>query len=84
MDFVENVPEITSPILPVIELQKKKEEAMERYQKLSQRGKKPVIKVVTGDGVIKGVDKLTVKEQEEQFIKCAFDPLYFIETYLRF
>ena len=83
MDFEENVPEITSPILPDIELQKKKEEARERYKKLSQRGKKPVIKVVTGDGVIKGVDKLTVKEQEEQFIKCALDPIYFIETYLK-
>lgn len=83
MDIEENVPEITSPILPDIELQKKKEEARERYKKLSQRGKKPVIKVVTGDGVIKGVDKLTVKEQEEQFIKCALDPIYFIETYLK-
>ena len=49
MDFEENVPEITSPILPDIELQKKKEEARERYKKLSQRGKKPVIKVVTGE-----------------------------------
>lgn len=83
MDIEENVPEITSPILPDIELQKKKEEARERYKKLSQRGKKPVIKVVTGDGVIKAVDKLTVKEQEEQFIKCALDPIYFIETYLK-
>ncbi|MFA5528960.1 MAG: LAGLIDADG family homing endonuclease, partial [Peptostreptococcales bacterium] len=83
MDIEENVPEITSPILPDIELQKKKEEARERYKKLSQRGKKPVIKVVTGDGVIKDVDKLTVKEQEEQFIKCALDPIYFIETYLK-
>src|SRR5690554_4723751 len=83
MNIEENVPEITSPILPDIELQKKKEEARERYKKLSQRGKKPVIKVVTGDGVIKGVDKLTVKEQEEQFIKCALDPIYFIETYLK-
>lgn len=83
MDIEENVPEITSPILPDIELQKKKEEARERYKKLSQRGKKPVIKVVTGDGIIKAVDKLTVKEQEEQFIKCALDPIYFIETYLK-
>lgn len=83
MDIEKNVPEITSPILPDIELQKKKEEARERYKKLSQKGKKPVIKVVTGDGIIKSIDKLTIKEQEEQFIKCALDPIYFIETYLK-
>ena len=83
MSVEENLPEINSPILPDIELQKKKEEARERYKKLSQRGKKPVIKITTNAGIVKSIDKLTVPEQEEQFIKCALDPIYFIETYLK-
>lgn len=75
--------EILSPILPDIELQKKKEEARERYKKLAQQNKKPSTKVVTSNGIVKNVEDLTLKEQEEQFIKCALDPIYFIETYLK-
>lgn len=74
--------ELYSPILSDIELQKKKEDARERFKKLSKLNKKPIVYVTLTDGTVKNVDNLTVYEQEEQIIKCALDPIYFIETYL--
>lgn len=83
MNKGEKHPEITPIILPDIELQKKKEEARERYKKLMDRGKTPEITVITNDNQIKVVSELTLKEQEDQIIKCITDPIYFIETYLK-
>lgn len=83
MNKEEKHPEITPIILPDIELQKKKEEARERYKKLMDKGKTPEITVITNDNQIKVVSELTFKEQEDQIIKCITDPIYFIETYLK-
>lgn len=83
MSEEEKYPEITPTILPDVELQKKKEEAREQYKKMMDKGKTPETTVVTNNNEIKTVSELTLKEQEDQIIKCITDPIYFIETYLK-
>jgi hypothetical protein len=74
--------EIIPSIIPDIELQKKKEEAREQYRKMIDSGKKPETMVITHNNNLKGVSELNKTEIEDQIIKCATDPIYFIETYL--
>lgn len=38
--------------------------------------------IVTSSGTIKKASELTIVEQEDEIIKCATNPIYFIETYL--
>src|SRR5258708_14998281 len=38
--------------------------------------------IVTKEGIAKQANILTIAEQTDEFLKCASDPIYFIETYL--
>jgi hypothetical protein len=38
--------------------------------------------VVTKNNVAKPANTLTIEEQTDEFLRCAVDPIYFIETYL--
>lgn len=81
--YVDTGIDLLSPILPDAKLQKQKEEAREAYKRLLKLNIKPPTIVILTNGDAKNVDDLTVQEQEEQFIKCALDPIYFIETFLK-
>ena len=65
-----------------ISLEKEKEERRKLSRKLKQKAGKYVAVIKTNDGQIKSANDLTVKEQEDEFIKCALNPIYFIESYL--
>jgi len=75
--FPEHVPAVPFDMLK----ERQKEEARKLAKKLRKAGSiEPV--VITESGVAKKVSDLTIPEQEEEFVKCARDPIYFIETYL--
>lgn len=65
---------LTSEEIDKIELKKKVKELRAKY--IDQTI------VVTKEGIAKPANTLTIQEQTEEFLKCAFDPIYFIETYL--
>jgi hypothetical protein len=75
--------ELISSVVPQnVELEKKKEELRKKKEELLKKGGKPTPLVLTESGVIKKATDLTVAEQRFEFVKCATDPIYFIETYL--
>lgn len=61
---------------------KEKEEIREFVKKLREKGGKQEPYIRTSKGVIKKASNLNISEQEEEFLKCSADPIYFIETYL--
>ena len=71
---------------PVIPYNAEKEREKEKLRKLARDLKKksgkyiPIIK--TSSGEYKSVTELTIQEQEDEIIRCATNPIYFIETYL--
>ena len=64
------------------DLRKKKEKARKLANDLRKQGKVPEPIIILNDGQIKKASELNIKEQSEEFIKCAKDPVYFIKTYL--
>ena len=76
--FPEHVPLITYDA----QKEKEKEEARERAKKLRKEGGNIEAVIVTESGEVKKVADLTFQEQEDEYVKCAKDPIYFIETYL--
>jgi len=61
--------------------EREKEAARKLAKKLRESGKvEPVI--VTKAGLAKRASELTFTEQEDEIIRCAANPIYFIETYL--
>lgn len=72
--------------IPVIPLNLEREKEKERIRKLTDelRKKSPIIEpiIITISGEIKQASKLTSYEQEDEIIRCAANPIYFIETYL--
>jgi hypothetical protein len=72
--------------IPLISYNVQKEREKEETRKLAKKLRKsagniePI--VVTKAGVIKKVSELTVEEQEDEIVRCASNPIYFIETYL--
>ena len=71
------------PLIPY-DTQKEKEKEQQRkfIEKLRQEGGKYEAVVTTKEGITKKASELILKEQEEEFLKCATDPIHFIETYL--
>jgi len=77
----ENFPEHV-PVIPFdAQLEQQKEEARKLAKKLRKTGSIEAV-VITKDGVAKKACELTFTEQEDEFVRCAGDPIYFIETYL--
>src|SRR5258708_9949531 len=65
---------LTEDELKKIELKKKVKELRKKY--IDQ----PI--VVTKENIAKQANILTIEEQTDEYLKCAIDPIYFIETYL--
>jgi len=63
-------------------VEKRKQEARKTALELSKKENNKIRYIVTSSGEVKSEKQLTKKEQSEEYIKCALDPIYFIETYL--
>lgn len=63
-------------------LEEEKDERRKLSKKLKEEFGEYVPIVVTNDGVLKTANDLTEEEQTIEFLKCAYDPIHFIETYL--
>ena len=76
-DFPEHI-----PLIPYdIQKEREKEEARKLAKKLRKSGKiEPVI--ITKTRGVKKVNELNFQEQEDEILRCAMNPIYFIETYL--
>jgi len=70
------------PLVPIdVQRQQDKEEARKLAKKLKKQGNfEPV--VITKSRGVKKVSELNFQEQEDEYLRCAIDPIYFIETYL--
>lgn len=70
------------PIVPYdVQRERDKEATRKLTEQLRKKGNiEPII--VTKDGIPKKASELTVLEQEHEFVRCATNPIYFIETYL--
>ena len=76
-NFPEHIPLIPYDILK----EREKEEARKLAKKLKKSGKiEPVI--ITKTRGVKKVNELNFQEQEDEILRCAMNPIYFIETYL--
>ena len=71
------------PLIPYdAQKEREKEEARDRAKKLRKAAGNVEAIIVTKAGVIKKASELTFQEQEDEIIRCAANPIYFIETYL--
>jgi hypothetical protein len=72
--------------IPVVPYDIHKEREKEEYRKIAEQLRKKSGKIeaiiVTKDGNTKKASELTIQEQEYEFVRCAMNPIYFIETYL--
>lgn len=72
--------------VPVIPYDKEREKEKEAKRKLADEIRKKTGKiepiVINSEGIAKKASDLTLLEQELEFVKCATNPVYFIETYL--
>jgi len=72
-----------APVVPIdILREREKESARKLYAELRKKSAKVEPIIVTKSGVVKQASKLTYIEQENEIIRCAANPIYFIETYL--
>ena len=71
------------PIIPFDTKKEKEKEELRKYVKqLREKSNKLEIIVRTKEGILKKATDLNKIEQTEEFVRCATDPIYFIETYL--
>ena len=71
------------PIIPLdLQKEKEKEEARKKAAELRKKigNVEPI--VVTEEGLTKKASELTLLEQKQEIVRCATNPVYFIETYL--
>jgi len=72
--------------VPVVPFDVQKEREKEAVRKLAAELRKKSGKIepiiVTESGVVKKASELTITEQKQEIIRCATNPIYFIETYL--
>jgi len=78
----DQVPEHT-PVVPYnMQIEKQKEENRKKVAALRKKLIKIEPIVITIDGLVKKASELNVSEQYQEIVRCASDPIYFIETYL--
>jgi len=71
------------PVLPYdIQREKEKKAVKKLAEELRKKSGKIELVIVTRDGIAKKASELTILEQEYEFVRCATNPIYFIETYL--
>ena len=72
--------------IPVIPIDHKREKEKEDARKLAKELREKMGSyeqvVITANRGVKRVSELTLEEKEHEIIKCATNPIYFIETYL--
>jgi hypothetical protein len=72
--------------IPALPYDVQREREKEQIRKIAEELRKksgniePII--VNSDGIAKKASQLTLSEKEYEFIRCATNPIYFIETYL--
>lgn len=67
---------------PLTEEELKRIALKKRIRELRENNRDNVQVIITKDGEAKLANTLTIEEQEEEYIKCAANPIYFIQTYL--
>lgn len=71
------------PIIPQsVELEKKKKQARKKADELREKQTSFEPIVITMNGEAKKATDLTYYEQQIEYMRCAEDPIYYIETYL--
>jgi len=78
IDDVEEI--IVDPYLA--EIEKKKKELRERAEALRKQATNIEPIIITESGEVKKASQLTLHEKEEEYVRCASNAIYFIETYL--
>lgn len=72
-----------TPLIPYdAQREREKEEARKLAKKLRKSAGNVEPIIVTQSGVVKKASELTIEEQEDEIVRCAANPIYFIETYL--
>lgn len=72
-----------TPLIPYdAQKEREKEEARKQARKLRKAAGNIEAIIVTNSGVVKKASELTLEEQEDEIVRCAANPIYFIETYL--
>jgi hypothetical protein len=71
------------PLIPYdADIERQKTEVREMAKKMREEYGTPEPIIITKNGDVKKASQLTLQEQEDEFIRCATNPIYFIETYL--
>ena len=63
------------------EEKRRKKEARELFEKIKADKGVPEPVIITKAGKVKKASELTNEEQIDEFVRCAMDPVYLIETY---
>ena len=86
LDKLSDKDDIFPEHVPIVPYDMQREREKEQIRKLAEEIRKKSGKyepvVVTVDGIAKKASELTTAEQEYEFVRCAMNPVYFIETYL--
>ena len=77
-----NFPEHIPLISYNAQREREKEEARKQAKKLRKSANNLEAIIVTKSNKVKKVNELTFEEQEDEIVRCAASPIYFIETYL--
>jgi len=86
LDITSDKDELFPDHVPVIPYDAIKEKEKEEQRRIAKELRKslgniePII--VTASGGVKKANELTFNEQEDEVVRCASNPIYFIETYL--
>jgi hypothetical protein len=85
-DNIQDKDDIFPEHVPIVPYDSQRDKEKEQLRKLADEIRKKTGRVepivITKDGVAKKANELTLLEQEFEYIHCATDPIYFIETYL--
>lgn len=79
---VDNSPEHIPVVSQIEHLQQLKEDARDLAKKMKDSGQIPEPIIVTEHNGVKKVSDLTLDEKKHEIVRCASNPIYFIETYL--
>jgi hypothetical protein len=71
------------PVIPYdVQREREKEETRKFAAELRKKSGNIQPIIVTKDGIAKKADELTTYEKEDELVRCATNPIYFIETHL--
>lgn len=79
---IDDEEEIENNLRPLTNEEIAKIEQKKRIKELREKSRDQVQIIITKSGEVKRADELTLDEQMEEYVRCANNPIYFIETYL--